>query len=96
MRQTKQSDVWLLFSARSWDDVHMYIYICIIHTYIYILYTKNIYSIYIYKYVVKPASWRTFSERQMEGIPILTPGFFRRLKRGEDCDPSWRMGSHDL
>lgn len=37
----------LLFSARSWDDVHMYIYICIIHTYI--LYTIYIYScIYIY------------------------------------------------
>ena len=42
----------------------MYIYICIIHTYI--LYTIYIYIVYIYTrvyiyiYVVKPASWRTF------------------------------------
>ena len=58
----------LLFSARSWDDVHMYIYICIIHTYIlYTIYIVYIYIlVYIYIYVVKPASWRTF----------FRPGFF--------------------
>ena len=49
------ADVWLLFSARSWDDVHMYIYIYALYIHIYYIQKK-----YIYIYVVKPASWRTF------------------------------------